>query len=180
MSGPLSDLEHQATPVTGFDYRPQPGVLGEWSLRVSGYEDDDLNGQLDLLPPRGLVEVESTIELWEEEYAEETGAHITRIHGGYGWREFEWDNGTVHRYEWEHVLIDLRCQLCMRPQTARIYMVTDELWERSGLEGWPCWRCLEKAVGRRLVPADFKPGVPCNSAEANHEPELFARIGLIG
>jgi hypothetical protein len=166
-----------STPVTGFDYQPQRGVLSDWLLRVSGY-DDELNGQLDFLPPRGLVELEIEIRTWEHDYAEETGAFPTRIHGGYGWREFEWDNGAVHRYEWEHVLIDMRCRLCMRPEVAWVYMVTDEVWASSGLDGWPCWRCLEEAIGRRLAPADFPPEIPCNSVEANHEPELRARIGL--
>jgi hypothetical protein len=64
-------------------------------LRVSGYDDDVLNGQLDLAPPRGLVEMECEIREWEHEYAEETGAYPARIRGGYGWREFEWDNGAA-------------------------------------------------------------------------------------
>ncbi|ORB75839.1 hypothetical protein [Mycobacterium scrofulaceum] len=164
--------------MDGFDYQPQGGVLSEWLLEVSGYEDPVLNGQLDLIPPRGLVEVEDTIRLWERDYAEDTGAHATRICGGYGWREFHWRNGALHRYEWKHVLIDMRCRICMRPQIARVYMVTDEVWESSGLSGWPCWRCLEDAIERRLVPEDFKPGLPCNSEQGNHEPELRARIGL--
>ena len=70
---------------------------------MSGYDDEALNGQLDLPSPRGLVELECEIREWEHEYAEETGAYPARIRGGYGWREFEWDNGAVHRYEWEHV-----------------------------------------------------------------------------
>jgi hypothetical protein len=40
-----------------------------------------------------------------------------------------------------------------------------------------CFRCLEAAIGRRFVPADFKPGVPANSAEY-HGLELRARMGL--
>ena len=149
--------------VTGFDYQPQRGVLSEWLLRVSGYDDDVLNGQLDLLPPRGLVEMEAEIREWTHEYAEETGAYPTRIRGGFGWREFEWDNGAVHRYEWEHVLIDMRCDRCKRPEIAELYTVTDEIWASSGLDGWVCFRCLEAAIGRRLVPADFKREIPANA-----------------
>jgi hypothetical protein len=55
-------------------------------------------------------------------------------------------------------------------------MVNDELWAGAGLDGWPCFHCLETAIGRRLVPADFKPGVPCNTEQAH--PELRARMGL--
>jgi hypothetical protein len=165
-------------PVTGFDYQPEPGVFSEWLLRVSGYDDDVLNGQLDLPQPRGLVELECEIREWEHEYAEETGAYATRIRGGYGWREFEWDNGAVHRYEWEHVLNDRRCPRCKRGAVAGVYMVTDELWASSGLDGWPCFWCLEEAIGRRLVPADFQPGLPCNSDLAPHGPALRDRMGL--
>jgi hypothetical protein len=57
-------------------------------------------------------------------------------------------------------------------------MVTDELWASSRLDGWVCFWCLEEAIGRRLVPADFKPGLPCNSELAHHRPELRARMGL--
>ena len=31
-----------------------------------------------------------------------TGESRVRIHGAHGWREFEWSNGAVHRYEWKH------------------------------------------------------------------------------
>ncbi|MFQ2845692.1 hypothetical protein, partial [Mycobacterium paragordonae] len=120
--------------------RPQGGVLSEWRLSVSGYSlpscpDEDLNGDLDLLPPHGLVEVESTIRLWEQDYADGSNARVARVRGDFGWREIEWDNGAVHRYEWQHVLLDLRCKICLRPQMAKIFMVTDELWEISGLDG---------------------------------------------
>lgn len=165
--------------VTGFDYQPQGGFLSEWVLQVSGYDDPDLNGYVDTIPPRGLVELEVEIRQWEEyDYAEETGAHVTRIRGGDGWREYEWDDGAVHHYEWEHVLIDMRCRLCKRPEIARVFMVHDELWRSSGLEGWVCFWCLEDAIGRRLAPSDFKPGLPCNSEDANHALELRERMGL--
>jgi hypothetical protein len=163
--------------MTGFDYQPQLGFLSEWLLRVSGYEDDDLNGQLDLPPPHGLVELEETIREWEHEYARETGAYPTRIHGAYGWRQFEFDNGAVHRYAWEHVLIDMRCGRCKSPD-ADLFMVTEELWDSSGLDGWVCFRCLEAAIGRQLVPADFPGDIPANTDEVRHGPELRARMGL--
>ncbi|UQX10101.1 hypothetical protein [Candidatus Mycobacterium methanotrophicum] len=70
--------------MSDFDYRPQPGFLSEWSLSVSGYDDPVLNGQVDILPPRQLVELEIEIRTWEEDYAEETGAALTRVHGGSG------------------------------------------------------------------------------------------------
>jgi len=165
------------TELTGFDYQPQTGVLSEWQLSVSGYDDPVLNGQIDTLPPHGLVELEIEIRTWEQDYEDDNGVRPVRIHGGYGWREFIYENGVVHRYEWVNVQLDLRCRLCERPQIAKIYMVTDELWESSGLEGAPCWRCFEDAIGRRLVPADFQL-LPCNSELADHELELRTRIGL--
>ena len=121
--------------MTGFDYQPQLGFLeAEWLLRVSGYEDDDLNGQLDLPPPHGLVESEVNDPGMDTRDARETGAYPTRIHGAYGWRQFEFDNGAVHRYAWEHVLIDMRCGRCKSPD-ADLFMVTEELWDSSGLDG---------------------------------------------
>lgn len=76
------------------------------------------------------------------------------------------------------MLIDRRCDRCKRPEIGAVYMVNNELSASSGLDGWQCFRCLEEVIGRRLVPADFKPGLPCNSDEANHGPELRARMGL--
>jgi hypothetical protein len=70
--------------------------------------------------------------------------------------------------------IGVRCQALNKRALRRPH----EVWESSGLDGWPCWRCREEAIGRRLVPADFKPGLPCNSDEAHHELELRARMGL--
>jgi hypothetical protein len=35
------------------------------------------------------------------------------------------------------------------------YMVRDEAWPIGGLEGMLCIGCLERRIGRRLVPADF-------------------------
>jgi hypothetical protein len=62
----------------------------------------------------------------------------------------------VHRFDWEHVLIDLRCIRCKRSEIAAIYMVRDELWVSSGLDGWPCFRCFEEAISldfaSKLVP----------------------------
>lgn len=167
-------------PVSEFDYRPQPGFLSEWQLCVSGYDDPDLNlnGDLDILPPWELAEVEVQIRAWEDEYVEETGATLLRVHGAWGWREFEYDNDAVHRFEWRHELIDMRCPRCMRPEIADLYIVTDELWTASGFESHECWRCLEEVIGRRLVPSDFQPGVPVNTDESLHSEELRARIGL--
>lgn len=55
----------------------------------------------------------------------------------------------------------------------------DELWESSGLDGWTCFRCLEGAIGRRLVPADFKPDLPANTDDTYHGSELRERLGLM-
>jgi hypothetical protein len=112
------------------------------------------------------------------DYEAATGASITRVHGSHGWRVFEWDNGAVHCYEWKHLWLDLRCAYCKSPEFREVFMVTDELWASSGLAGYVCFRCLEQAIGRRLVPADFKPEVLANADAEYHSPELLARMGL--
>ena len=70
---------------------------------------------------------------------------------------------------------DLRCPRCGSPDND-MYMVTDELWESSGLGSFECFRCLEEAIGRQLVPFDFKRGLPANDGY-HHGPELRQRIG---
>ncbi|MCV7100905.1 MULTISPECIES: hypothetical protein [Mycobacterium] len=162
--------------MTDFDYQPQAGVVIAWVLRVSGYHPD-VDGQVDA-QTRTLSDVEFEIESMVDEYQAETGASITRIHGSHGWRIVEWDTGAVHRYEWEHTPIDLRCAICLRPEIADLYMVTDELWASSGLDGWVCFRCLEAAIGRRLVAADFKGDCPANTDTTQHCRELRQRMGL--
>jgi hypothetical protein len=161
--------------MTDFEYRPEAGIASAWVLLVSGY-GDAVDGQVDA-ETRRLSDVEFEIESMTDDYRADTGASLTRVHGSHGWRVFEWDNGAVHRYEWEQVLLDLRCSYCKSPD-ADLYMVTDEVWASSGLDGWACFRCLEEALGRRLVPADFQPGVPANTHEAHHGPELRERLGL--
>ncbi|MFF0532932.1 hypothetical protein ACFYT3_31750 [Nocardia amikacinitolerans] len=160
--------------MTGFDFHLQDGVLNLWGLTVSGY-DDEIDGHLDL-PDGDLVDVESAINDLTVDYIEMRGAHPTRVRGDHGWREIEWDNGARHRYEWAPYELDLRCDECRSPDSD-LYMVHDELWESSGLDGRVCFRCLEKAIGRRLVPSDFK-AVPANTDETHHGPELRQRIGL--
>lgn len=160
-----------------FEIRPQPGFWNFWHLRTSGYGNEAgyefLDGDWDTMD--SLVDVEATIENVENEYAEKTGATVVRVSGGHGLREIEWDNGQVHRYDWELVTQDARCHRCKHPDN-RIYMVTDELWESSGLDGWVCFRCVEEAIGRRLEPADFQP-LPCNDpAQANLSGDLLQRI----
>jgi hypothetical protein len=46
-----------------------------------------------------------------------------------------------------------------------VYTVTEEVWQKTGLEGWGgclCIGCLEKRIGRRLKPDDFERGHPFN------------------
>jgi hypothetical protein len=90
-------------------------------------------------------------------------------------RQHEWSNGTVHRYEWVHFELDLQCPRCGSPDNDS-YMVTDDLWASSGLESYECFRCLEEAIGRQLVPVDFKRGLSANDGH-HHGPELRQRIG---
>ena len=160
--------------MTEFEYRPQEGIEVEWAVTLSGFDDfADVNREC--VSHDTLVDVEATMERLEFRYGHETGASLARVHGAHGWREFEWSNGAVHRYEWNHVEVDLRCPRCGNPDNA-IYMVTDELWASSGLESIECFRCLEEVIGRQLVPFDFKRGVPANDGY-HHGPELRQRIG---
>ena len=46
-----------------------------------------------------------------------------------------------------------------------VYTVTEEVWQKTGLEGWGgclCIGCLEKRIGRRLKPDDFERDHPLN------------------
>lgn len=90
-------------------------------------------------------------------------------------RQHDWSNGTVHRHEWGHFELDLQCPRCGSPDNDS-YMVTDDLWASSGLESYECFRCLEEAIGRQLVPVDFKRGLPANDGH-HHGPELRQRVG---
>jgi hypothetical protein len=165
--------ESQVAPAE-FEYRVVDGVDILWGVTLAGY-DDETDGEVDVLD--SLLEVEHVMDDLEREYRDETGATITRVRGAHGWREFEWDNGAVHRYEWQHAELDMRCAQC-RSVDNDLYMVTTDVWESSGLNGWSCFRCLEKAIGRRLKPADFKTGLPANTVMRYHHPDLRARMGL--
>ncbi|GAB09137.1 hypothetical protein GOARA_029_00010 [Gordonia araii NBRC 100433] len=157
------------------DYTPVDHVLPGWTLRVSGYNEEVDGEHYDGL--NRLSGVEYLMEDLIDEYVEQTHARLTRVRGEHGWREFTWDDGAVHRYDWEMYLIDLRCQKCKG--RSDLYMLEDEVWEATGLDGWVCFRCVEAALGRRLTPADFKgEGIPANTDQTTHEPELRERIGL--
>jgi hypothetical protein len=54
-------------------------------------------------------------------------------------------------------------------------MVTDSLWRASDLGCASV--AFEASIGRRLVPADFKPGIPANDG-ISHGPGLRARMGF--
>jgi hypothetical protein len=159
--------------VTDFDYHVKPGIALMWVLRVTGYSDE-LDGHVD---EEDLSDVEFQIECLVADYRTDTGASLTRVRGSHGWRVYEWSNGAVHRYEWEHAEKDLRCGRCESPDN-ELYMVKNKLWASSGLDGFVCFRCLEGAIGRRLVPADFKPETATNTDEVHHSPELRRRMGL--
>jgi hypothetical protein len=58
-------------------------------------------------------------------------------------------------------------------------MVHDELWAQAGMEpfgGWLCVGCLERRLGRRLVPADFKAVGANDSSRMLHSDRLASRI----
>jgi hypothetical protein len=52
-----------------------------------------------------------------------------------------------------------RCKKCRKActvETGNYYMVRDAVWRRAKMgKGIVCLRCLEKALGRKLVQADF-------------------------
>ncbi|NTY58735.1 hypothetical protein [Mycolicibacterium sphagni] len=169
------------TDEPAFEYRPRPGFDFSWSMRTSGYGDEPglevLDTDWDLFD--NLSEIEGTIENVEEtEYPQHRpGVSIVRVSGGHGWREYEWSNGKTHRYEWELFTWDLRCPRCKHTDSP-LYMVTDEVWASAGFDGKECFRCLEEAIGRQLVPADFDPTIPCNDpTQFQHGPELRQRMG---
>jgi hypothetical protein len=55
------------------------------------------------------------------------------------------------------------------------YMVRDEVWPIHGEGGVLCVGCLERRLGRRLVPADFT-DARCNRPP--HSARLMERMGL--
>jgi hypothetical protein len=65
------------------------------------------------------------------------------------------------------------------------YMVTDDLWAKaasafsSNGRGMLCIGCLEKAIGRTLLPTDFK-RVPLNYGWFGQSARLVDRIGPDG
>jgi hypothetical protein len=72
--------------------------------------------------------------------------------------------GTEDRKELEISLLLGRQSFTYFGPDTEMYIVTDEVWKQSGLEGWGgclCIGCLEKRISRRLKPADF-PDHPFN------------------
>ena len=58
------------------------------------------------------------------------------------------------------------------------YMVQKPLWNEHGVpKGMLCIGCLEKRVGRKLVPADFTDARINWSVPGCHSPRLADRIG---
>jgi hypothetical protein len=157
-----------------FEYEPVAGFFLSFGTSLSGYSTK-LDGD-DFEPCKTMVEVEETMQDFGEEFVEETGAAIVKVRGDQGWREYTWSNGAVHRWEWKHHLMDMRCSHCKSADND-LYMVKDGVWEESGLDGWTCFRCLEDAIDRRLEPADFIEDIPANTDHDRfHGPELRGRI----
>jgi hypothetical protein len=72
--------------------------------------------------------------------------------------------GTEGRKEIEASLLVGRPTFTNFGPDTEMYIVTDEVWEQSGLEAWGgclCIGCLEKRIGRPLKPDDF-PDHPFN------------------
>lgn len=57
---------------------------------------------------------------------------------------------------------DFRCDKCGLPISSCTFMVHDNLWKESGLNGWVCIPCFESAIGRRIQLTDLKEEVLCN------------------
>jgi ribosomal protein L34E len=59
------------------------------------------------------------------------------------------------------------------------YMVHDSLWAQAAMEplgGWLCVGCLERRIGRRLTPADFKDVAANDSTRMRHSDRLASRL----
>ena len=54
------------------------------------------------------------------------------------------------------------CDKCGKKVVNTAYMVHDELWKETGLDGWVCILCFEKSIGRRIKLTDLKEEVLCN------------------
>jgi hypothetical protein len=133
------------TPVTDFGYRPEEGSRSSGGCALSGY-DDETDDEWDW-GFRHLSELEYVIEQDEAGYGKETGTSLLRVHGSHGWRV---SSGTTARsIGTSGSTRSETCDRCKSPDAA-VYMVNDELWASSGLDGWACYRCLEEAIGRRL------------------------------
>jgi len=61
---------------------------------------------------------------------------------------------------------------------SEIYTVFGHVWARAGMEAWGgclCIGCLEKRIGRQLIPDDFIPDHPFNSAHLPGTRRLLQR-----
>ena len=99
---------------------------------------------------------------------------------------YEWDGLEDFPPSWcEHepighdAEIDMRCRCvdCGEDKEGEYYMVADEVWAASGLgknDGMLCLGCLERRIGRELVPEDFTALWPSDAAWQRH---LAARTG---
>ena len=75
------------------------------------------------------------------------------------------------------ILTIFRCVDCGEDKDGEYYMVANEVWAASGLapnSGMLCLACLERRIGRLLVPGDFTALWPSAAAWQRH---LAARAG---
>lgn len=59
------------------------------------------------------------------------------------------------------------------------YMVLDSIWLESGMDkdgGMLCLECLEIRIGRRLIGADFKDGLPINEGFFPRSERMLDRL----
>ena len=73
-----------------------------------------------------------------------------------------------------------KCKDCKEEVIREYYMVWDEIWENAGMKcdgGQLCIGCLEKRIGRELVPDDFLEA-PINDGYRSSD-RLLDRLGLL-
>jgi hypothetical protein len=96
--------------------------------------------------------------------------------------------GTLNRAEAEeHYLKHGNFGVVRFSTKTESYMVHEHIWKKAGMEPWggcPCIGCLERCIGRRLIPDDFAdhvfngPHLPCSRRlRDRRHPHMVPNIG---
>jgi len=83
-----------------------------------------------------------------------------------------------------HLLGRVSCVGCgalvssANPDGAEMFMLHDEVWRATKLQGIYCVGCTEAALGRQLVPADFNDALVNRRTDSGMSSRLRDRLGL--